>query len=230
MRFQSLFGLGPASKKPCMPLPRRDRSNLVSSPSECRHRRAARGWIQLGTTKENRAHARSGLPAVMGCVAALSAAVLPARPQEPGDYRIKAAFLFNFAKFVEWPDAGTGPLDICIAGDDPFGSLLDDTVKGKTINARPVEIKRDKTGKNLQGCHIVFISASERHASAILDSLRDSSTLTVGESPGFASDGGIINFALRENRVHFEINTDVAERAHLKISSRLLSLATIVKN
>jgi hypothetical protein len=181
--------------------------------------------------RRNRPHALSGVLEVLGCVAMIAIAAPSARAQGSSNYQIKAAFLFNFAKFVAWPDTGNDPMSICIAGDDPFGGILDDTVKGKTINGRAVEIKRNKAGKNLQGCHIVFISASERRrVRSIFDSLQGTSVLTVGEFPGFASEGGIINFTTQENRIHFEINTDAAERAHLKISSRLLSLATIVKD
>lgn len=153
-----------------------------------------------------------------------------AHAQGTSEYEVKAAFLFNFAKFVEWPDPASGPIRLCIVGDDPFGNNLEETVRGKTINGRPIAIRRIKAGENPQGCQIAFISASERPPRSLLDLLQGASTLTVGEAPNFAKQGGIINFVLEDNKVHFEINVDAAEQARLRISSKLLSLAKIVRN
>lgn len=150
--------------------------------------------------------------------------------QGASEYELKAAFLFNFAKFVEWPDPASGPLRVCIVGDDPFGNKLEDTVRGKEISGQPIEIRRLNREDNPRGCQIAFIGASGRDARSVLDTLGGASTLTVGESPNFAKQGGIINFVLEDNKVHFEINVDAAERARLRISSKLLSLAKIVRN
>ncbi len=146
------------------------------------------------------------------------------------EYEVKAAFLYNFAKFVEWPDPASGSIRLCIVGDDPFGNILEETVRGKTISEQPIEIKRLNRGDNPRSCQIAFISVSERPPRAVLDLLQGASTLTVGESPNFAKDGGMINFVLEDKRVHFEINLAAAQRGRLKISSKLLNLARIVGN
>jgi hypothetical protein len=148
------------------------------------------------------------------------------------EYLIKAAFLFNFTKFVEWPaDAfkdDLSPINFCILGADPFGSALD-TLKDKTIKGRPFKIKRVNRVDDNEACHILFISASEKgNLKQILHAIRNSNTLTIGEIEGFARMGGIINFIVVNKKVHFEINPVAAERSGLKISSQLLKLAKIV--
>ena len=163
-------------------------------------------------------------------LAALVGNASGAHAQRTSEYEVKAAFLYNFGKFVEWPESASGPIRICIVGDDPFGNNLEETVRGKTISGQPIEIKRLNREESPRGCQIAFISAAERKPRAVLDLLQGASTLTVGESPNFAKDGGIINFVLEDNKVHFEINSGAAERARLKISSKLLSLARIVGN
>ncbi len=148
------------------------------------------------------------------------------------EYLIKAAFLFNFAKFVEWPANAfkddLSPMNLCILGTDPFGSALD-TLKDKTIKGRPFKIKRANRADDIEACHILFISASEKgNLKQILDAVRNSNTLTISEIEGFAQMGGIINFIVVNQKVHFEINPAAAERSRLKISSQLLKLAKIV--
>jgi hypothetical protein len=171
-----------------------------------------------------------GVLLALGCLAVGQALTRSANAQELNAYQVKAAFLYNFAKFVEWPEEANDPLDICTVGDEPFGRALEDTVKGKTVKGRPVEIKRIKSGATALGCKIAFIGSSERgQARSIFASLQGANTLTVGEWPDFAKEGGIVSFTLENNQVHFEINVDAAERAHLKISSKLLSLAKIIK-
>ncbi len=158
-----------------------------------------------------------------------------AQAQGPSEYQVKAVFLLNFAKFVEWPNNSPGdahdPASLCIVGDDPFGAILNQTVRGKAVNGHELAVKRFKRGEDARGCQIVFISSSEtKRLHGILESLKGTSVLTVGETEGFAQRGGIINFVLEDNRVHFEVNVEAAERAGLRISSKLLSLAKIVKD
>jgi hypothetical protein len=151
----------------------------------------------------------------------------------PTEYQLKAAFLFNFAKFVDWP-AGSfsspqSPFFICILGVDPFGHVMDDTLQGKTIGAHAVVIQRVKDSAELRHCQMTFVSSSERlRVPEIIEASKGTSTLLVGESAGFAVAGGAIQFDLEENRVRFLINTDAAERAGLRVSSKLLSLAKVV--
>lgn len=165
---------------------------------------------------------------LLTCAGASLCFIPAARAQALSEYQVKAAFLYNFTKFIEWPSQRPNMPDICIVGDDPFDSILEETLRGKTINGREIHIRRMKSEENARGCQIVFMSASERPKRTALEALQNTNTLTVGERPGFAEDGGIINFVIKDDRVHFEINVDAAERARLKISSKLLSLARIV--
>ena len=137
--------------------------------------------------------------------------------QSSGEYQIKAAFLYNFAKFVDWPAeafAGSnGKLIIGVIGDDPFGGALNQAINGKTINGRPLLVRRLRWGQDLRSCHILFISSSERQRlPQIIQSLRGASVLTVGDMGQFNQQGGIINFILEANKVRFEINSCGATR------------------
>jgi hypothetical protein len=150
--------------------------------------------------------------------------------QAAEEYRVKAAFLFNFPKFVEWPSKDstkpTDPIRICILGQNPFGSALHDAViEGRTFVVR--EVSGDQPAA---GCQILFISSSERkRLQIILGEIKTDGVLTVGETETFASEGGIINFKIEDGRVRLQINVNAAEKAKLYISSKLLSLAQIVK-
>ena len=152
------------------------------------------------------------------------------------EYSVKAAFLFHFAQFVEWPpetfkEAGT-PLVYCTIGEDPFHGSLDAALNGKTIGARSLHVRHLKQPSELQGCHVVFLGEKEKRLfSTVLELLKGSPVLIVGESEHFVQDGGTIGFSLEENKIRFEVNLEAAEKARLRISSRLLALAkTVVGN
>lgn len=150
------------------------------------------------------------------------------------EYEVKAAFLFHFTQFVEWPDStfadADAPFCIGVLGDDPFGTTLDQIVKDETVHKHKISIKRSHDAADLKGCQILFVSNSEKdHLQQILSSLNESSILTVGESDGFTRQDGIINFYLDEKKVRFEIKPDAAKRRGLKISSQLLGLGRIVR-
>jgi uncharacterized protein DUF4154 len=150
------------------------------------------------------------------------------------EYQVKAAFLYNFAKFVEWPaqafHAPMEPMVICVAGQDPFAGVLQDTVKGKEVGGRPLLVRNISEGREPAGCQILFVAASERkHFSAVLDRAKKCSLLTVGQAEGFTAAGGVINFKLEDGRLHFEINVEAAKQQDLRISSKLLNLAERVK-
>jgi YfiR/HmsC-like len=176
------------------------------------------------------------------CVVAIVATILAfpcrsvaAQEAGPTEYQLKAAFLFNFAKFVDWPPSSfagpQAPFTICIFGNDPFGQAVDSTLKGQSIRGRAVNIRRIQEVTQLRHCQIAFVGASEQHhVHEIVQSLRGASVLLVGESRGFAAEGGAIQFQMEDNRVRFSINPDAAERARLRVSSKLLSLATIVRD
>ena len=156
------------------------------------------------------------------------------RAELPSEYQIKAAFLYKFARFVEWPEgtfADDGdPIRIGVLGEDPFGGLLDRVVRDRMVQGRRLEIKRLERIEDLQDCHVLFVGSShKRRLSQILQHLDGSGVLTVGEMSLFARDGGMIRLYTKEERVQFEINVDAAERAGLQISSELLKLARIIQ-
>jgi hypothetical protein len=159
---------------------------------------------------------------------------LTAQMKSATEYQVKAAFLYNFAKFVDWPPAAFNDskqsLGICVYGPDPFGQALDDALLGKSIGDRRVTVARATQFQDLAKCHVVFVGASEREAADLANRLKGRAVLLVGESDGFAVSGGIIQFTIEDNRVHFVINPDAADRAGLKISSKLLALAKIARD
>ena len=170
---------------------------------------------------------------VLACPATRNASM--ARAQEPpsGEHQLKAAFLYNFARFVEWPadvfPDSQSAVVIGVIGGDGLGETLAQAVAGKTVNGRPLVIRQCKRGQDLRNYHLLFISSSERkHLSQILESLKGASVLTVGETDRFARLGGAVNFLLEENKVRFEVNVAAVERARLKMSAKLLGLARIV--
>lgn len=150
-----------------------------------------------------------------------------AQAQSAGEYQVKAAFIFNFAKFVDWPsDAlGDGTLRVGVVGDNPFGWNLD-RLNGSTVNGRRLRIKRLRSGDNLRDCHILFISNSEeRNLRGIIESIRGAAVLTIGEMSQFNRSGGMIRFVIQDDKVRFEINNGAAGQARLRISSKLLALS-----
>jgi hypothetical protein len=157
------------------------------------------------------------------------------------EYLIKAGFIYNFANLVQWPASSfaqpDSPIVIVILGEDHFGSTLDHVLDGKKVNSRPFVIKRAKSIAELQrvlgpqkDCQILYVSSSEmpRLGDAI-QMLKGAPVLTIGETAGFAKNGGIINLVLEDNKVRFEVNVRAAKDADLNISSRLLALARIVQ-
>lgn len=148
-----------------------------------------------------------------------------------GEYEVKAAFIYNFTRFVQWPKArASGPLDICVMGDDPFGSAIDEAVEGKRAAGREIAVTRLDVVEQANACEVLFIAASEEHElERILETLGEAPVLTVGDIDDFAERGGMINLTNEGNHVRFEINVDALERAGLRASSQLLRLATIVE-
>jgi YfiR/HmsC-like len=156
------------------------------------------------------------------------------------EYLIKAGFIYNFANLVQWPSTSfaqpESPIVIVILGEDHFGGTLDHALEGKKVNARPFVIKRARSVSELQrtlgpqkDCQILYVSASEMpHLGEAIQVLKGAPVLTIGETPGFARSGGIINLILEDNKVRFEVNVQAAKDADLNISSRLLALARII--
>src|ERR1700722_5127277 len=141
--------------------------------------------------------------------------------------QVKAAFLFHFAEFVDWPAGALGnagdPFLICVVGEDPFHGDLETTIQGKLIATRTVRVRHVKQMQETQTCHVLFIGKNEfKDVSSLAATLRNKPVLTVGESENFLQSGGIIRFCMEDRKVRFEVNQEAAEAANLKISSRLL--------
>jgi hypothetical protein len=173
---------------------------------------------------------RRGL-AVVVIVAGM--AVAPVAPAQvvADEYQIKAAFLQNFAKFVEWPALGPAgaPLVIGIVGDDPFGASLRQAIYQQSVDGHPLEVHHLRWSDSFDGCRILFIAASEvNHASAILDAVAGARVLTVADFDSFARRGGMVELRTVGHRVRFDINAATASAAGLRISSKLLTLAVRV--
>jgi hypothetical protein len=167
------------------------------------------------------------------CAALLLLAPSALRAQTK-EYQVKAAFLFNFAQFVAWPETSftnaEEPFQIGVLGNNPFGKDLTETVRGETIHGRPMVIQESRRAESLANCQIVFICNSEAaHIDEILSKLGSKPVLTVSEIPGFANRGGVINFYREGSKVRFEINPDSAGKKNLKVGSELLTLGKIVQ-
>ena len=152
------------------------------------------------------------------------------------EYLIKAGFIYNFAQLVQWPSVAfsqpDSPIVIGILGTDPFGPTIDRVIENKKLDGRNLVVKRlkwSKDLKDLKDCNILFVSSSEtQHIDDVVNMVKWLPILTIGETPGFATRGGIINLILEGNKVRFEVNNEAAKQANLNISSRLLALARIV--
>jgi hypothetical protein len=151
--------------------------------------------------------------------------------QAPSEYQVKAAFLYNFVKFIDWPAtsaAQDGPIELCVLGKDPFGGAIDRVIEGKTVNGRPLAIRRIGDIVAARSCHVLFVSASEAgRVGEIINAVHGRNVLTVSEIDRFSERGGIITFLMEGQRVRFRINPKMAAAAGLQISSKLLELAVI---
>lgn len=167
--------------------------------------------------------------------ASLAAGASPqsSESSESSEYLVKAGFIYNFAQLVQWPPAAfsqaDSPIVIGILGTDPFGEIIDRVVQNKKLDGHSLVVKRLKRGAQLRECNILFVSSSEAaHLEDVLQVTKNMPILTIGEMPGFAMRGGIINLTVEGNKVRFEVNIEAAKQANLNISSRLLALARIV--
>ena len=169
--------------------------------------------------------------AVLGVLYILLASAM-VTAAEPLEYAVKAAFIYNFAKFVEWPaesSAKEGPFVIGILGQDPFRGALDEVVSGKTVRDKKITVKRFSRIEDAMSSRILFIGNSEKESIAqIIKRLDGAPVLTVSDLRQFAEQGGMIELVIDQNRVRFIINTAAAEQSGLKPSSQLLKLARIV--
>jgi hypothetical protein len=166
------------------------------------------------------------LPAAL--LTLMAAGAPPSAQEDPSEYRLKAAFLYNFVLFTEWP-ADTGrQLNVCVYGSDPFGAEIDG-LQGKPVGERLLAVRRISEGGSVSGCQIVFVSPHAIGTLAhLLQQLRGSAALIVADSPGAAQRGAALNMSVSENKVTFEANLAAARSARVNLSSKLLRLATHV--
>lgn len=144
------------------------------------------------------------------------------------EYRLKAAFVYNFALFTEWPADVGNTLRLCVFGTDPFGAELDG-LQGKAVGERSIAVQRKTAIEALKGCQIVFVApAAAAQLPRVLEALDGQTVLTVADSPGAARQGVALNMAVNQNKVSFEANLKAARAAKLNLSSKLLRLATEV--
>lgn len=158
--------------------------------------------------------------------------LVSAQGSSPNEYAVKAAFLFHFAQFVEWPEGtfreATSPLVYCTIGADPFHGALETSLLGKKMGGHEFQVRHAGQISEIQGCHVLFVGEGEKaHLASVLASVKGP-VMTVGESKQFVNEGGMIAFCLEENKIRFDINQEAAEKANLKISARLLALARTV--
>jgi hypothetical protein len=148
------------------------------------------------------------------------------------DIAVKSAFLFNFAKFTEWPAIpASTPIALCIFGDSKIADSLADTVRGQNINGHPLNVWQPVDSSTWTSCHLLFVADVElRRSIGGLSQIKEMPVLTIGDGKGFAQANGIIEFYVAEGRMRFTINVDAAQRSRLRLSSRLLGLATIVRD
>ena len=161
---------------------------------------------------------------------ALSLTGVRAQSPTADEYQVKAAFLYNFAKFVEWSPSSfataSAPIRICVLGRNPFGRDLSEVTDGKTVNGRKFLVDQVADLQLARSCHIVFVSSSEKgQLKRIVEGLQGTDALTVGDSKAFIEQGGMINFVLENDRVQFEVNHKATEMAGIKVSSKLLNVA-----
>ena len=171
-----------------------------------------------------------GMACLCGALAWIAIAEPVGAQSKVDEYKLKAAFVFHFAEMTDWPAAAFGAnqneITLCTVGNDPFAGELESTLAGKAIGQHAVRIRHAKQAAETRGCQIVFVGSGEmKLLPEVLAQIGNSPVMTVGESDGFLQQGGMFSFCLDGNKIRFEINVAPAERAGLKISSRLLMLA-----
>jgi hypothetical protein len=197
---------------------RTDASQCISGARGIGRRRRLCLWLTSAAT----AWALLGLPSVQG------------QHSKPTEYEVKATYLLNFSRFVEWPaqdaQAQADSFTICVLGDNPFGPVLDATFARETVDGKRVVAKEISAAQDAVNCRVLFIGLSEdKQLKQILANLGTASVLTVSDLPKFAQRGGIVQFVWEGNRVRFEVNSATAERAGLTLSSELLKVAANVR-
>lgn len=149
----------------------------------------------------------------------------------PVEYKVKAAYLYNFARFVDWPATGPGsdgPIRLCILGEDPFGEALE-AIEGRSAQGRSMAVRRLAEVDGTERCHILYLGPSEaERADRVLEHLRGRSVLTVGDFEGFAQAGGMIGFVIRADTVRLQVNPSAVRSSGLRISAKLLEVSELI--
>jgi hypothetical protein len=180
------------------------------------------------------ARLRRILGSVLTLVVCAATAGGAASQDRSGEDAIKAAFLYNFTKYVDWPatvfDGQTGTFRVCVAADASFAGVIEGMMKGETVRGRPVEVIRLERDANPRVCHLAYFSGQDAERTArLLPAVRQQPVLTVGEGLGFLDQGGLISFALENNKVRFDVNKRGADQSGLRVSSKLLGVARSVQ-
>ena len=166
-------------------------------------------------------------------VAILSLIAAPAAGQTAAASKVKAAFLYNFAKFAEWPADTLPPgerLQLCVVGDDAVADALEQTIKGRAIEGHELSVRVIAADSLVRSCHLLYVDGRDaRRSSQLLEALKGAAVLSVGDGEKFAELGGVAQLVLEQDRMRFAVNVTAAERARLHLSSKLLSLASIVR-
>jgi hypothetical protein len=154
--------------------------------------------------------------------------------QKADEYHVKAAFLCNFANFVEWPPSTyrspSDPLTVCVLGRNPFGNVLESLTAGRSVDGHPFAVRYETDVRQVGGCQILFVSASERlRYRSILDAVKTSSVLSVGDSSDFIAEGGVVDLRLESGKVRVEIDAQAARQRNLHVSAHLLGLAKVAR-
>lgn len=177
------------------------------------------------------------IPRTWLALIAVMGTIIPraAQGQTADEYQVKAAYMYNFAKFVYWPaqsfDGPAQPIVFCVLGQTPLSQALSDALSGKVVDQRPLVFRQLTDGGQAGKCQVLFVSLPDKkHLRQTLDGVKSLNVLTVGEVEDFTKEGGIVRFVLDAGRVRLEFNLDAAEGANLRVSSKLLSLATTVRN
>jgi len=177
---------------------------------------------------------RSARPLVAAVLTALVLAGVSAATQSVSAPGLKAGYLFTFTKFVEWPadvvPAGA-PLSLCVVNDSAVAYLLAQTIRGRSVDGHSLTVRYVKPDTPLATCHVLYLTGSDRkRALDIVGNLEDELVLTVSDAAGFARTGGMVELFIEEGRMRFAVNVDALERAHVRLSSRVLALAKIVRD
>jgi hypothetical protein len=190
--------------------------------------------VPRGDTTSPALSLRSLLIAIVIACVLLASPSLQAQNPRPADYEVKAAYLYNFGRFVEWPGkvgaAQGGFFTVCVLGQDPFGPSLDATLAGETIGGKTIIAKRISSAEESGNCQILFLSLTDdSRLNKIVADLDKKAVLTVSDMPQFVKHGGMIQFVLEGKKVRFEVNLTATQHAGLTLSSELLKVATAVK-